>query len=145
MTILSFIFSMRNPKPGKMVFILKQGLGGYHVINALFSTGTTDIAYFDNWFKQWFIPSLVTNNHFSYAHDMSLKPYKITSTEVWLKCQYHIQWKYCLKESVEENHTLIARFVGPTWGPSGADRTQVGPILAPWTLLSGYATGDLFY
>ena len=26
----------------------------------------------------------------------------------------------------------------PTWGPSGADRTQVGPILAPWTLLSGY-------
>ena len=25
----------------------------------------------------------------------------------------------------------------PTWGPSGADRTQVGPILAPWTWLSG--------
>ena len=33
--------------------------------------------------------------------------------------------------------TLISRFMGPTWGPSGADRTQVGPILAPWTLLSG--------
>ena len=32
--------------------------------------------------------------------------------------------------------TLIARFKGPTWGPSGVDRTQVGPILAPWTLLS---------
>ena len=31
----------------------------------------------------------------------------------------------------------IARFVGPTWGPSGAGRTQVGPILVPWTLLSG--------
>ena len=26
--------------------------------------------------------------------------------------------------------------MGPTWGPSGADRTQVGPMLAPWTLLS---------
>ena len=25
----------------------------------------------------------------------------------------------------------------PTWGSSGADRTQVGPMLAPWTLLSG--------
>ena len=25
----------------------------------------------------------------------------------------------------------------PTWGPSGADRTQLGPMLAPWTLLSG--------
>ena len=27
--------------------------------------------------------------------------------------------------------------MGPTWGPSGADRTQVGPMLARWTLLSG--------
>ena len=26
---------------------------------------------------------------------------------------------------------MIARFMGPTWGPFGADRTQV----APWTLL----------
>ena len=32
---------------------------------------------------------------------------------------------------------LIARFMEPTWGPLGADRTQVGPMLAPWTLLSG--------
>ena len=30
-------------------------------------------------------------------------------------------------------------FMEPTWGPSGADRTQVGPTLAPWTLLSGSA------
>ena len=36
-----------------------------------------------------------------------------------------------------ENAALIARFMGPTWGPSGADRTQLGPMLAPWTLLSG--------
>ena len=28
---------------------------------------------------------------------------------------------------------LIARFMGPAWGPSGADRTQMGPMLAPWT------------
>ena len=34
--------------------------------------------------------------------------------------------------------TLIARFMGQAWGPSGADRTQVGPMLVPWTLLSGY-------
>ena len=33
--------------------------------------------------------------------------------------------------------SLIARFMGPTWGPSGAERTQVGHMLAPWTLLSG--------
>ena len=29
---------------------------------------------------------------------------------------------------------LIARFIGPTCGPHGAVRTQVGPMLAPWTL-----------
>ena len=33
--------------------------------------------------------------------------------------------------------SLIARFMGPTWGHYGADRTQVGPMLAPWMLLSG--------
>ena len=33
--------------------------------------------------------------------------------------------------------TLIARFMGPTWGLPGADRTQVGPMWATWTLLSG--------
>ena len=27
--------------------------------------------------------------------------------------------------------SLKARFMGPTWGPSGADRTQVGPMLVP--------------
>ena len=40
-------------------------------------------------------------------------------------------------------NTLIAMFMGPTWGPSGADRAQVGPVLAPWTLLSGYKLGRL--
>ena len=31
----------------------------------------------------------------------------------------------------------IARFMGPTWGPHGPCRPQMGPMLAPWTLLSG--------
>ena len=33
--------------------------------------------------------------------------------------------------------SLIARFMEPPWDPSGTDRTQVGPMLVPWTLLSG--------
>ena len=32
---------------------------------------------------------------------------------------------------------LIARSMGPTWGPPGSCRLQMGPMLAPWTLLSG--------
>ena len=46
------------------------------------------------------------------------------------------QWGVCDKACIQ---TLIARFMGTTWGPSGADRTQVCPILAAWTLLSGNA------
>ena len=33
--------------------------------------------------------------------------------------------------------TLMTRFMGSTWGSSGADWTHVGPMLVPWTLLSG--------
>ena len=33
----------------------------------------------------------------------------------------------------------IARFIWPTWGPPGSCRPQMGPSLAPWTLLSGQA------
>ena len=35
--------------------------------------------------------------------------------------------------------------MGPIWGPSGADRTQVGPMLAPWTLLSGKLWRQVHY
>ena len=35
------------------------------------------------------------------------------------------------------DQSLISRIMGPTWGPSGADRTHVGPMWAPWTWLSG--------
>ena len=31
----------------------------------------------------------------------------------------------------------ITKFMGPTWGPHGPYRPQMGPVLAPWTLLSG--------
>ena len=33
--------------------------------------------------------------------------------------------------------TQIAKFMGPTWGPPGFCRPQMGPMLAPRTLLSG--------
>ena len=40
--------------------------------------------------------------------------------------------------------TVIERFMGPTWGPPGAARTQVGPILATRTLLSGHLCLSMF-
>ena len=65
-----------------------------------------------------------------------------TKTSAKVRRQYHedaMIWKRLPHywPSVRET-TLIARFMGSTWGPSGADRTQVGPTFAPWTLLSGH-------
>ena len=34
--------------------------------------------------------------------------------------------------------TQITSFMGPTWGPPGSCQPQMGPMLAPRTLLSGY-------
>ena len=49
-------------------------------------------------------------------------------TDTGLSCQVVNDHKHtCWKTS------LITRFMGTTWGP----RTQVSPMLAPWTLLSG--------
>ena len=42
------------------------------------------------------------------------------------------------------NNTPDSKVRGPTWGPSGADRTQVGLMLAPRTLLSGTVLGADF-
>ena len=41
--------------------------------------------------------------------------------------------KHCKMYSMSPQ---IAKFMGPTWDPPGADRTQVDPEMAPWTLLS---------
>ena len=35
------------------------------------------------------------------------------------------------------NPSQIAKFMGPTWGPPWSCRPQMGPMLAPQTLLSG--------
>ena len=78
-----------------------------------------------------------------HRHENSLYPstmghliYHVASnmTDTWsirnnAEALSHLQFLLCMD-------TLIARFMGPT--PAGADRTQLGPMLAPWTLLSGY-------
>ena len=57
-----------------------------------------------------------------------------------LPWSHRLEWPCLLAKWVDPARymaTPIARFMGPTWGPSGTDRNQVGPMLAPWTLLSG--------
>ena len=52
-------------------------------------------------------------------------------------CRYYV---HEVKPNGAENTSSvpqIARFTGPIWGPPGSCRPQMGPMLAPWTLLSG--------
>ena len=46
---------------------------------------------------------------------------------------------YCVHLSivVYQIFIQIAKFMGPTWGPPGSCRPQMGPMSAQWTLLSG--------
>ena len=60
----------------------------------------------------------------------------------WLDCDETIHGQ-CCHERLEGDTSNLSipwwqgSYEEPTWDPSGADRTQVGPMLAPWTLLSG--------
>ena len=51
-------------------------------------------------------------------------------------CFVGLSFKVLRFSETSVSRALIARFMGPKSGPSGADKTQVGPMLAPWTLLS---------
>ena len=60
-------------------------------------------------------------------------------------CKYHYniiysRWGQGTKRTVHEltASTQITKFIGPTWNPPGSCRPQTGPMLVPWTLLSGY-------
>ena len=46
-------------------------------------------------------------------------------------------WGYMDRLRHIRKHSQIAKFMGQTWGPPGSCRPQMGPMLVPWTLLSG--------
>ena len=64
--------------------------------------------------------------------------YMLCASAPWFITIKTNDWVHAKTLSRKSRHTLITRFMGPTWGPSGADMTQAGPMLAPWSLLSGY-------
>ena len=55
----------------------------------------------------------------------------------------YIQWKLLSVTKGDWNFDVsisapqITKFMGQTWGPPGSWRPKMGPMLTPWTLLSG--------
>ena len=70
----------------------------------------------------------------------------MSTYKVWMQLLIHVLiclcwqrgpvWIGISRDLRQHIKSPIARFMGPIWGQCGADRTQVGPMLAPWTLLS---------
>ena len=61
-----------------------------------------------------------------------------------LRSSHKIQW---LGFMIGHKDTLTARFVGPTWGPSGANRTQMPPTCWPHEIcyLGSYPHNGISY
>ena len=82
------------------------------------------------------------------------------NTDVWpsstgITSSLHWDESHCMLNRVNAHHRVrrvtnerfteavqIARFMGPISCPSGDDRTQVGPMLATWTLIYGWCHAD---
>ena len=72
-------------------------------------------------------------------HRKLLPCWILVSSDVAIKCHQRVYAKTSTwQNSISENrHTQIAKFLGPSWGPPGSCRPQMGSMLAPWTLLLG--------
>ena len=57
---------------------------------------------------------------------------------------FGVGYKYLLLWICFAIYTQIAKFMGPTWGPPGSCQPQMGPMLAPWTWISGYKEREPF-
>ena len=64
-----------------------------------------------------------------------------TDDEWQLDCLIYPISKWVILHSVKEYN--LSPF--NSWGPSGAERTQVGPMLDPWTLLSGFRSNFSYW
>ena len=74
---------------------------------------------------------------FNRAKELVMLKVRPCMTSSWFVCccvMYPIMVFVFHKQADLNPH--IARLMRPTWGPPGSCRPQVGPILAPWTLLS---------
>ena len=89
---------------------------------------------------KYFLGGLLTIcPHFS---DIGFDTEQVTShylTQWWnvLLKNRCVIWPQSVKNNKHVQTSQIANFMGPTWGPAGSCGPQMGPMLAPWTLLPG--------
>ena len=143
---------MGIPISGKMVLILKQGLGiscevhifCNNVCVSLYDYVGRFCVITSEWFHNRFLPigkqliiwGLLMHVYLIYI----MQGYRKVISN-WDK-KLPSSGMARIKTQASQELTLIASFMGPIWDPSGANRAQMGPMLAPWTLLSGQSLVD---
>ena len=98
--------------------LVKQGPGGYLKLNSLDNDVTWALRH---------LKSLHNSTVQKFVQAGNKRNISVPHYQPFVKGLIH-WWQWAPR---------IARFMGPTWGPPGSCRPQMGPILAPWTLLSG--------
>ena len=108
-----------------------------------------------HWLEWWSVTGkiMITKSQWSSFHcveEMSQIAETIGSTSIkhrldmdlTLSIWINVRWTSMQLSLLFGMYTQIAKFMGPTWGPPGSLRPHMGPMLAPWTLLSGYTISD---
>ena len=96
-------------------------------------------------YHEYYSKTKITETHLISGLNRDLISYGVVAwcmrrsftTRQWRTCDIttnprHRRWVTCPIQV-----TQIAKFMGPTWGPPGSYRPQMGPMLAPWTLVAG--------
>ena len=116
------------------------------------------LIWMGNLCRYWFTPcqwcTWVWCHLWSWGIERSLWAYNPLCAEVFwgsinIYCQFHYTMgkrrylkSFCIEGKgpfilIVNTMVAAAGLSTPTWGPSWADMTQIGLMLAPWTLLSG--------
>ena len=99
---------------------------------------------FVRWTRQWPVDSphkgpviqKALPSHNNICHQYNPKVLLFSVEMLWmLIIQMYLKILFSYAQT-----TKIAKFMGPTWGPPGPCRPQMGPMLAPWTLLREHFT-----
>ena len=124
------IFKMEIPIPGKTVFELRRALVA-EITRAIETEGVNPLRTRQNIFILHFFASKLL--YFEYI-SLKFVPDGSTDTTGSATGFYLNQrWPHSVLMKII---TQIARFMRPTWGQPGANRTQLGHRLVPWILLS---------
>ena len=125
--ILKFKKTSMNEQP-LIDDILQQGRKCMYIIEELF------YLVHNLWFIVLYIFIVMPINHYSSRKCIFLISNIMAGTKSSIRRYMQMYQIHFLGWRLPQ----IAKFIGPTWGPSGSCRPQMGPMLAQWTLISGY-------